>query len=57
MFLHIYSEKELRSDIESSGLQITNLYRLNRESSGLLSSRWFSHLRAGGFIAIAHRVR
>lgn len=57
MFLHIYSEKELRSDIESSGLQIANLYRLNRESSGLLSSRWFSHLRAGGFIAIAHRVR
>ncbi|XZE32687.1 class I SAM-dependent methyltransferase [Pirellulaceae bacterium SH501] len=57
MFLHIYSEKELRSDIEASGLRLTVLHRLNRESSGLLKSAWFSHLRAGGFIAIAHRVR
>ncbi|AMV33229.1 Glycine/sarcosine N-methyltransferase [Pirellula sp. SH-Sr6A] len=57
MFLHIYSEQELRADIESAGLKITTMHRLNRESSGLLRSSWFSHLRAGGFIAIAHRVR
>jgi len=52
MFLHIYSERELRSDLKASGLKLEHLYRLNRQSSGVLNSAWFPHLRSGGFLAV-----
>ena len=53
MFLHIYSERELRSDLKSSGLRLEQLVRLNRQSSGVLNNGgWFPHLRSGGFLAV-----
>ena len=52
MFLHIYSERELRSDLIASGLLIERFYRLNRQSSELLTGSWFPHLRSGGFLAV-----
>lgn len=55
MFLHIYSERELLSDLKSSGLTVTRLYRLNRQSSQVLKSRWFPHLQSGGFIAVCSK--
>lgn len=53
MFLHIYSERELKADLKASGLRVVRLLRLDRESKGYLKSGALSHLRAGGFIAIA----
>lgn len=52
MFLHIYSERELRKDLNASGFVIPRLYRLNRQSSDLLKGAWFPHLRSGGFLAV-----
>lgn len=52
MFLHIYSERELRKDLSTSGLEIRHLYRLNRQSSDLMKGSWFPHLRCGGFLAV-----
>lgn len=56
MFLHIYSEHELRADLTASGLSIQRLYRLNRTSSGILTGRWLKHIRSGGFIAVCQRT-
>lgn len=55
MFLHIYSERELRSDLLASGLILHKLYRLNRTSSQFFDGGWFKHVRSGGFIAICRR--
>lgn len=55
MFLHIYSERELISDLRSAGLKILKLYRLDRESKMVANLKWFSHLRAGGFLAVCTR--
>ena len=55
MFLHIYSEKELVADIQSTGLKIIKLYRLDRESKAVADFKWFVHLRAGGFLAVCAR--
>ena len=55
MFLHIYSERELRRDLKASGLVIKNLYRLNRHSSEILTGSWLAHLRSGGFLAVCTR--
>ncbi len=52
MFLHIYSERELRSDLRASGFEIERFYRLNRQSSGMLTGAWLPHLRSGGFLAV-----
>jgi len=54
MFLHIYSERELRRDLRISGLVIDKFYRLNRQSSGFLLGNRLPHLRSGGFIAVCH---
>lgn len=55
MYLHIYSEKELISDLESAKLKILKLYRLDRESKMVADLNWFAHLRAGGFLAVCGR--
>jgi hypothetical protein len=61
MFLHIFSEKELISDLRSAGLHVRDLLRLNRESSQIAKGAWFPYLQCGGFIAVcvksAPRVR
>jgi len=56
MFLHVYSEKELLNDLQSSGLMVIKLYRLDRESKAVGDFRWLSHIRAGGFLAVCARV-
>lgn len=55
MYLHIYSERELREDLRQGGLRIVRWLRLNRTSSGLLAGSLGSRWRAGGFIAVAQR--
>lgn len=56
MFLHIYTERELRQDLQSAGLKTERMVRLNITSSGLLSANGFaSSLRAGGYIAVGMR--
>lgn len=55
MYLHIYSEKELTLDLQSAGLKILKLYRLDRESKMVADLKWFVHLRAGGFLAVCTR--
>ena len=52
MFLHIYSERELRQDLKSSGMEINRLVRLNRQSSAILQGDWMTHLRSGGFLVV-----
>ncbi|HUP80246.1 MAG TPA: class I SAM-dependent methyltransferase, partial [Pirellula sp.] len=52
MFLHIFSERELRRDLKASGLVIERFYRLNRQSSEMLTGSWFPHLRSGGFLVV-----
>jgi SAM-dependent methyltransferase len=54
MYLHIYSERELRSDLRHAGLRVERILPLNITSSGPLRfPRWFRALRTGGFFAIA----
>ena len=53
MYLHIYTERELRGDLAAAGLELVSMLRLNRTSSGWLRGNVGSHWRAGGFIAIA----
>ncbi len=54
MFLHIYSEQELRSDLRYAGFRIERILPLNITSSGPLPLPWWLRsLRAGGFFAIA----
>jgi len=56
MFLHIYSEREMRRDLQSASLTVDRWLRLNLTSSGPLRYPWFaSGLRAGGFLAVATR--
>lgn len=57
MFLHIYSERELRRDLKASGLVVECLYRLNRQSSEVLKNAWLPHLRSGGFLAVCGKGR
>ncbi len=58
MFLHIFSERELRSGLRRAGLTLERMIRLNRRSSGRLEyAHLLPHLRAGGFIAICSAVR
>jgi len=56
MFLHIFSERELKQDLRRSGFRIDRWMRLNRTSSGLLTPPLASGLRAGGFIAIVQKA-
>lgn len=57
MYLHIFSERQLRRELGEGGFEVVRWIRLNRASSGeLVGGGWFPHLRAGGFIAIAKKV-
>jgi hypothetical protein len=54
MFLHIYSERELRSELHHAGFRIERVLPLNITSSDLLRFPWcLRSFRAGGFFAIA----
>lgn len=56
MYLHIFSERGLRRELVEGGFEVERWIRLNRTSSGeLTSGGWFPHLRAGGFIAVAKK--
>lgn len=56
MYLHIYSERELRQDLNMSGLRVERVYRLNRQSSDMLVGSWLPHLRSGGFLAVCSKA-
>ncbi len=56
MFLHIFSQRELRRELKRSALHIKEMHLLNVSSSQMLTRRWLlPHLRAGGFIAVCSR--
>jgi ubiquinone/menaquinone biosynthesis C-methylase UbiE len=53
MYLHIFSQRELREDLRQAGLSVKRWIRLNRTSSGELGLGWyFPYFRAGGYIAV-----
>ncbi len=54
MFLHIFSRRELLSDLQHAGLRIESCRALNSTSADWLSRTWLlPSIRAGGFIATA----
>lgn len=55
MFLHIFSERELKQDLRRAGLSILDFIRLNRQSNATLKGNYLPHLRSGGFIAICQK--
>ena len=56
MYLHIFTERELRGDLQHAGLRVSRWIRLNPTSSGELSAGWYlPYFRAGGYIAIARK--
>jgi SAM-dependent methyltransferase len=55
MFLHIYSERELRTDLAMAELSVEKVYRLDRESKALLRKPLLPHLQSGGFIAVCRK--
>ncbi len=56
MFLHTYSLRELRTDLQSGGWRLDYVISLSSRSDALLSASWLlPSLRAGGFIAVAQR--
>ena len=56
MYLHIFSQRELRVDLRQAGLEVCRWIRLNRTSSGELAMGWWMpYFRAGGFIAVARK--
>lgn len=56
MYLHIYSKRELISDLNSAGLQCVQLFVLDRGSKQVAHMRILESLRAGGYIALCKRV-
>jgi ubiquinone/menaquinone biosynthesis C-methylase UbiE len=56
MYLHIFTEGELRGDLRHSGLEVERWIRLNRTSSGELGVGWcLPYFRSGGYIAVARK--
>ena len=56
MYLHIFSQRELREDLRQAGFTIRRWIRLNRTSSGELRLGWYlPYFRAGGYIAVARK--
>ncbi len=55
MFLHIYSERELREDFKKASLDLVHMHLLDRESSRAVGRQWLSYFRSGGFIAVCRK--
>jgi ubiquinone/menaquinone biosynthesis C-methylase UbiE len=56
MFLHIFSRRELLTDLSESGFNIEVCRALNSTSSDWLRTpSWLPHFRAGGFVVTAIR--
>jgi SAM-dependent methyltransferase len=56
MFLHIYSQVELRADLRAAGFDEIEILPINLTGSALLPSNApASYFRAGGFFAWAHK--
>ncbi len=56
MFLHTYSRRELRRDLERTGWNVQTITALSSTSHATLANPdWISSLRAGGFVAVACR--
>jgi SAM-dependent methyltransferase len=54
MFLHVFSARELRFELQRAGFRVESFFRLNATSSDLLSRPWLlPSIRAGGYIAFA----
>lgn len=56
LFLHIYSLRELRRELQRAGFQIAECVPLDASQAQTLSHRWFlSGWRAGGWFVLARR--
>jgi SAM-dependent methyltransferase len=56
MYLHIFTEGELRRDLQESGFAVDRWIRLDRTSSGELGFGWcLPYFRAGGYLAVARK--
>ncbi len=56
MFLHIYSQRELRQDLRHAGLRNISVQSIDATGSKVLPGSRLGHpLRAGGFFAFANR--
>ncbi|MFH0965846.1 MAG: class I SAM-dependent methyltransferase [Planctomycetota bacterium] len=55
MFLHIFSEREVRGLVRASGLRLVELFRLSRERDRELPGRWARSWRANGFLVAARK--
>lgn len=58
MFLHIYSRRELRQDLQFAGLRNITIHPIDSTGSRLLPPSWLTQpIRAGGYFAFANRSR
>jgi ubiquinone/menaquinone biosynthesis C-methylase UbiE len=57
MYLHIYSERELRDTLANAGFQDVYIVHLNERRNGELAGEWFRGTRANGFIGTGTKKR
>lgn len=55
MYLHIYSCRELVSDLRSAGFKELEILPLSSAADRLLGDRWWTRFSAGGFFALASK--
>lgn len=53
MFLHMFSRRELESDLRSAGWSPPRLFAINATGDALLPASWLNGWRAGGYFVIA----
>jgi hypothetical protein len=53
MFLHIYSQRELKQDLAAAGFNHIELHAINVPGDAILPKGFFTSLVAGGFFAVA----
>lgn len=53
MFMHRFSQRELRRDLVASGWQVLRVDALSIDGSQIIQPGWLGSLRAGGYLAVA----
>jgi ubiquinone/menaquinone biosynthesis C-methylase UbiE len=54
MYLHIYGPQELRHDLRTAGLRVSNVMKLNQTATGPLNHPWWcSAVRSSGWLVLA----
>ena len=55
MYIHVFSENEIRHLLEQAGFEIVELVPLNIQRTGPLRPRWLRHILANGFLVRARQ--